>query len=200
MVDDKNTTGDLAPGVGGGVVNDAGDREVKPAVVVTRPGIGIEEAQRAAAAALEAQRVRAESGNLVSLSHGGPCHGRGGEGPHPGPPRGVPSLVPGHPGHHGAEGRDGGYRPTGKARGPAQPRFLGRTSGLVDLAAFREARSSAAFMRGLLHEPLWLSEVAVEADELGAPRIVVLLHWEHPEIRQVLPTAVNHVPVLVRVA
>ena len=179
-------------------MSDAVDREVKPAVVVTRPGIGSAEAQRAAAAASEAMRVKAEPGNLVSLSHGGPYHDRGGEGPPPGPPRGVPSLVPEHPGHHRAQGRHGGHRPAGKARGPALPRFIGRTSDLVDLEAFRKARTSAAFMRGLLHEPLWLSEVAVEADEAGAPRIVVLLHWEHPEIRQVLPTAVNHVPVLVR--
>ena len=177
-------------------MSDAGDCEVKPAAVVTRPGIGSEEAQRAAAAASEALGVKAEPGNQVMLSHVGPYDDRGGEASHPGPPRGVPELVQGH----GAEGRDGGHRPTGKARGPAQPRFLGRTPDLFDLGAFRKARASAAFMRGLLHEPLWLSEVAVEADEAGAPRIVVLLHWEHPEIRQVLPTAVNHVPVLVRVA
>ena len=81
-----------------------------------------------------------------------------------------------------------------------KPRFIGRTSELVDLGAFRDARSSAEFMRGMLHEPPWLSEVAVEADEAGDPRIVVVLHWEHPMIRSVLPTAVNHVPVLVRVA
>ena len=169
-----------------------------PAKAATRPGIGSAEAQRAAMVALEAQRVRAEPGNLVSLSRGGPYHDRGGEGPPPGPPRGVPELVGGRPGHHSAPGRHGGHRSPGKARGPALPRFIGRTSDLVDLEAFRKARTSAAFMRGLLHEPLWLSEVAVEADELGEPRIVVLLHWEHPEIRQVLPTAVDYVPVLVR--
>ena len=181
-------------------MNNDGDSSANPGGIVTWPGVDRAEAQRAAAAGSEAMRVKAEPGNLVSLSRGGPYHDRGGEGPPPGPPRGVPSLVPGHPGHHGAEGRDDGHRPAGKARGPALPRFIGRTSDLVDLEAFRKARTSAAFMRGLLHEPLWLSEVAVEADEDGKPRIVVLLHWEHPEIRQVLPTAVNHVPVLVRVA
>ena len=44
------------------------DKKNTTAVVLTRPGIGSAEAQRAAAAASEAMRVKAEPGNQVMLS------------------------------------------------------------------------------------------------------------------------------------
>lgn len=70
---------------------------------------------------------------------------------------------------------------------------------VVALAAYKEARRAALFMRGAFHDPPWLHDITVEVAEDGKVNIVVLLTTTDPMVARCIATSVNGVRVVRRV-
>jgi hypothetical protein len=62
----------------------------------------------------------------------------------------------------------------------------------------RRARLAATFLRGLMHEPAWLREVAVEVVD-GTPVVLVLLKFDDALARRCVPSKIEGISVSVRV-